>query len=70
MEEWNGVPVPVASEREWSATFTHHPNRAGMRTAAALSNRTVSFCGLLRKTHTQVTKFPHMRLPLTSLILI
>ena len=50
--------------------LTHHPNRAGMRTAAALSNRTVSFCGLLRKTHTQVTEFPHMRLSPTSLILI
>ena len=28
----------------------------------------VFFCGLLRKTHTQVIEFPHKRLPLTSLI--
>ena len=39
-----------------------------MRTAAALSNRTFFF-GLLRKTHTQATEYPHIRL-LTSLILI
>ena len=62
------MPVPVTSERS-GVPLTHHPNRAGMRTAAALSNQT--FFGQLRKTHnTQATEYPHMRLPLTSLILI
>jgi hypothetical protein len=49
-----------------------HRRMAGRRAAAALSNRTgrLFFFGLLRKTHTQVIEYPHIGLPLTSLILI
>ena len=41
----------------------------GMRAAAALRNRTGGgvWGGLLRKTHTQVIEYPHIRLPFTSL---
>ena len=48
-----------------------HRRMAGMRAAAALSSRTgrLFVFGLLRKTHKQAIEYPHIRQPLTSLIL-